>query len=253
MIAILLCAGFGTRMYPLTQDWPKSLLPVAGRPVIDYLIDQLLPFEGLSAVHVVANSRFQDQFKQWVQLASPRFRKRGIALQLHDDGARSNNERLGANGDLAFVLTRVGTPDGALIAAGDNILRLDLQPVLDSFRSSGRNTVIALVEKDLDKLKRTGVLELSIGGRVIGFHEKPAVPPSQWFCPPFYFLNREALERTRPFLAQPNLPDAMGYLVQYLIDEVPIYAYKASGSRLDIGSLDSYRDTDRILRQEAAG
>jgi glucose-1-phosphate thymidylyltransferase len=253
MIAILLCAGFGTRMYPLTQDRPKSLLPVAGRPALDYLINQLLPLEGLSAVHVVTNGRFHDQFKQWVQQSKPRFKEKGIALQLHDDGVRSNDERLGANGDLAFVLNRVGIPDRALLAAGDNILAFDLEPIWDSFRASGRNTVIALVEKDRENLQRTGVLELGPDERVVGFHEKPADPPSQWFCPPLYFLNREALERARPFLAQPEQPDAMGHLIDYLIDKVPIYAYKVSGARLDIGSLDSYREADRIMRQETTG
>jgi glucose-1-phosphate thymidylyltransferase len=102
-------------------------------------------------------------------------------------------------------------------------------------------------------LKRTGVLELDDGDRVIGFHEKPADPPSQWFCPPLYFLNREALERARPFLVQPEQPDAMGHLIDYLFDKVPIYAHKVSGARLDIGSIDSYKEADRIMRQKAAG
>ncbi|MGD2050339.1 MAG: sugar phosphate nucleotidyltransferase, partial [Chloroflexota bacterium] len=110
MIAILLCAGFGTRMYPLTRDRPKSLLSVAGRPALDYLIDQLLPLEGLSAVHLVTNSRFQEQFERWIQQMRSRFDKGSMDLLLHDDGTVSNEERLGANGDLAFVLRKVGIP-----------------------------------------------------------------------------------------------------------------------------------------------
>ena len=98
-----------------------------------------------------------------------------------------------------------------------------------------------------DKLKKTGVLILDGNDRVVGFNEKPAEPPSHWICPPFYFLTREALNEVYDFLNQSAPPDAMGYLIQYLVDRVPIYAYKARGDRLDIGSIEGYRRAIQLV------
>jgi glucose-1-phosphate thymidylyltransferase len=249
MIAIILCAGFGTRMYPLTEYRPKALLPVAGRPVIDYLLDQLMHLPDLTTVHVVSNDRFYHHFEEWREMVAPRLNEQGIPLELHNDQVSSNEERLGANGDLAFVLERTGLPDGALIAAGDNILQFNLLPIWERFQASKENLVIALAESVLEKLKKTGVLILDDSDRVIGFVEKPAEPPSQWSCPPFYFLNRSALEQADPFINQANPPDAMGHLINYLIGQVSIRAIKISGNRLDIGTNESYRAANSQFEQ----
>ncbi len=250
MIAILLCAGFGTRMYPLTKKRAKPLLPVAGRPLIDYLLDQFLGFPGLTAVHLVTNSRFWGQFEAWRREVEPVFKASGIRLLLHDDGAKHNEGRLGANGDLAFVLDRIEMPDGVLVAGGDNILRFELRPAWEAFRHGGRNLVLALAEQSEEKLRRSGVLVLDVNDRVIAFSEKPAEPLTRWLCPPFYFLNRAALAAARPFLGARQTPDAMGTLIRYLIDKVPIYAFKIEGDRLDVGSLDAYLKADEILSCE---
>lgn len=247
MIAILLCAGFGTRLYPLTKTQPKALLPVAGKPVIDYLVDQLLSFRGLSAVHLVTNHRHLARFEQWAREAMPRFSQKGIFFQLHDDGARSNEERLGANGDLAFVLQQIESPQGALIAAGDNILRFGLQSIWDRFYTQQENIVLAIREDDPVRLRRTGVLELDSNDRVTGLYEKPEHPPSHWSCPPFYFLSSQALADLNPFLTQSDPPDAMGYLLAYLVDVAPITAIKVAGDRLDIGDLESYWRANELL------
>jgi glucose-1-phosphate thymidylyltransferase len=241
MIAILLCAGFGTRMYPLTEDTPKALLPIAGRPVVDYLFDQLAHFPGLKAIHLLSNNRFYPMFQQWRDKMAPKLGKFEFGLCLHNNDIDSSEERLGAIGDLALVLSRIEAPAGALIAAGDNLLQFELMPVWDEFRLKGRNLVIALEEGIVNKLKRTGVLLLDGNDRVVGFEEKPAESPSHWICPPFYFLGGEALNEAHDFLNQPSPPDAMGYLIQYLVDQVPIYAYKVEGCRQDIGSIEGYQ------------
>jgi glucose-1-phosphate thymidylyltransferase len=248
MIAIILCAGFGTRMYPLTRNQPKSLLPVAGKPVLDYLADQLVGLSGLEAVHLISNALFFGQFEQWRRQWEPEFSSRGIAVHLYNDGITSDDRRLGAGGDLAFVMGQLDLPDGALIAAGDNILQFELHPIWESFRTSRKNTVIAIFEEDSLKLRRTGVLKLD-GDRVVGLAEKPAAPPSRWSCPPFYFLNRAALEQLQTFLSQRRPPDAMGHLIQYLVDKVPVYAVRVNGGRLDIGATDTYAKANQVLGQ----
>jgi glucose-1-phosphate thymidylyltransferase len=227
-------------MYPLTKDTPKALLPIVGRPVVDYLFDQLARFPGLKAVHLVSNNRFYPMFQQWHDKRAPGLEKHNIDLFLHNNGVDSNEERLGANGDLAFVLAKSEPAAGVLVAAGDNLLQFELKPVWDAFRLKQRNTVIALEEQNPDKLRKTGVLLLDANDRVVGLEEKPAEPPSQWICPPFYFLTREALNQAGDFLNQPAPPDAMGYLIQYLVDRIPIHACKVVGGRQDIGSIEGY-------------
>ncbi len=248
MIAILLCAGFGTRMYPLTRERPKALLPVAGKPVLDYLVEQLIRLPGLTAVHLVSNGCFYEQFKAWQSRVEAELAAGAITIQLHNNGVTRNEERLGANGDLALALGRIERPAGALIAAGDNILLFDLLPIWQRFQSERHNLVLALAQADQEKLRRTGVLLLDDDDRVLALLEKPHEPPSRWTCPPFYFLTGAALRLARPFLNQSGPPDAMGHLIAYLADKTPIFAVKVAGRRLDIGSPDSYREADKIIR-----
>ncbi len=250
MIAILLCAGFGTRMFPLTLDKAKPLLLVSGRPVLDYLLDQLVELPGLATIHVAVNGRFNPHFERWREQVAPSLGKHGIALQLHDNGVINEEERLGALGDLAFVLNHIQRPSGALVAAGDNILRFNLQPIWNRFLSSRSNTVIALAESDTEKLNRSGVLVLDGADRVVGFHEKPAEPPSSWLCPPFYFLNPKALAEAAEYGRQANRPDGMGHLIQHLVDRMPVYAVRAKGERIDIGDLNMYLEADKLIRDQ---
>ena len=250
MIAIILCAGFGTRMYPLTLDRPKPLLPVAGRPVLDYLLDQRVELPGLRTVHTVTNGRFNPNFERWHEGIAPSLYDRGITLQLHNNGIIHEKERLGALGDLAFVLNRVEKPTGALVAGGDNILRFSLQPVWNRFVSSGANTVIALAETETEKLRQSGVLVLDAAGQVAEFHEKPAEPPSTWLCPPFYFLNQAGLEEAAAYGSPADRPDAMGHLIRYLAAKAPVYAMPTQGERIDIGDLATYLEVDKLLRDE---
>lgn len=250
MMAILLCAGFGTRMYPLTLDKPKPLLHVAGRPVLDYLLDQLVELPGLAAIHVVTNGRFSSHFELWREQVSPILGKQGIALQLHNNGVINEDERLGSLGDLAFVLNRIPRPVGALVAAGDNILRFSLQPIWNRFVSSGTNNVIALLESDTEKLRRSGVIMLDAADQVVNFQEKPAEPLSTRLCPPFYFLDGKALDEAAAYGSQSNRPDSMGHLIIHLVAKMPVYAVRTNGERIDIGDLDTYLAADRLLTDE---
>ena len=251
MRAILLCAGFGTRMYPLTRDVAKPLLPVAGRPVLDYLMDQIVAFEGLEAIHVVVNGRFFHQFEVWRRGWRDALAGRGLRLALHNDGAMDNEHRLGAIGDLALVLRQAGVPETALVAAGDNIFRFSLASLWLRLQTEQANLVVALPEEDLARRQRTGVLELAPDDRVLRFHEKPHCPPSTWTCPPLYGFVASALRRTFDFLADPGAGDAPGHFVDHLLRQEPVYAWKADGARFDIGSMASYREADRVLGQEA--
>ena len=258
-VAILLCAGYGTRMGALTANTPKPLLPVAGKPILDYLLERLAELDGLEAVHVVSNSRYLERFSAWAEDRRPHL---GPDLEVHDDGSTDNRNRRGAVGDLDFVLRRIEPPDAgfetvgsetvaAMVAAGDNILRFSLEPLWRALLERGETHVLGLRETDPELLRRTGVLELGPGGRVVRLHEKPADPPSTWACPSLYGFSAAALARVGPYLAAGHEKDEIGRFVAYLATREPVYAVTVRGERLHVGSPEAYRRADEILRQAA--
>ncbi len=252
MDVILLCAGFGTRMYPVTEDCSKSLLPVAGKPVLDYLMEQFIDFPSLETIYVVTNHRFYPQFLIWCEGWKTRLNTKKIAIELFDNGVRNNEERLGAVKDLQFVLHKSGNIQNALVAAGDNILRFSLQPIWQKFQKTGSNIVIALKETDPEKLRKSGVLKIGANDRVLALHEKPQQPTTNWICPPFYFLNAKGLNIVDEYLSQSNYQDAPGHFIAYLVEHQPIYAFRAKKTRFDIGSIEDYKRADQTLKKEPA-
>lgn len=253
-LAILLCAGYGTRLAAVAGDRPKALLPVAGRPVIDYLLDQLVALPELREVHLVTNARFAADLAHWAEGAAA---ATGLAVAVHDDGTRSAEERLGAVGDLAFVLRRLAGGkgeaegfSGALVAAGDNVLRFPLAPLWRRFVDRGGCHLLALPERDPERLRRTGVLVLDDDDRVRELHEKPPRPPSEWVAPPFYALDAAALAAAEGYLAAGGARDEIGRFVAHLAATRPVWALRTAGERLDIGSPDSWRRADETLRRE---
>lgn len=279
-VAILLCAGYGTRMGELTHRTPKPLLEVAGRPQLDYLLDQVRELEGIDEVHVVSNSHYHDAFARWAE------NHEGVRLRVHDDGTTSNEDRLGAIGDLGFVLGRIGSAAvdsagvdssaelaGALVCAGDNILRFRLAPFWRGFLARGETTVLALHEPDRQRLKRTGVLEIeqtcgpcrkgaprtaprtaelppSPALRVKRLHEKPENPPSTWACPSFYALDAPSLARVPAYLEEGHPADEIGRLVADLAPRRPVWAHPTQGQRLHVGRPDELERADALLRSE---
>jgi len=238
----LLCAGYGTRMGALCRATPKPLLPLAGRAILDYLADELLAWAELDAIHVVTSSPGAAAFRRWAAHRDPK-------ITIWDDGRGRPEERRGAVGDLAFVLERIGIPARALVAAGDNVLRFPLRPVWETFLAEGDDRVLALHEPDPAALRRTGVLELA-GDRVVCLHEKPAEPPSQWACPPFYFLGMDALASVAGYLAGGGSADEIGRFLAHVVTRRTVRVSRVRGQRLDVGSPETYRRADALLRRE---
>ncbi len=249
MIAVLLCAGYATRLYPLTRNFPKPLLPVADRPVIDYMADQIEGLRTIDSLHVVTNDKFYNHFSKWAarKTASGSV---SMPIHVHNDGTASNADRLGAVADLHFVLTKLRTTRPMLVGAADNIFRFSIGGLWRRFLSENSHLVIALPQTDPGKLHRTGVLELGDQDRVLRLHEKPAIPTSTWFCPPLYFLQPSAQKHLETLVATESSPDAPGNFIDYLCRHEHVAAQKVNGSRLDIGNVASYRDADRRLRRE---
>jgi glucose-1-phosphate thymidylyltransferase len=247
-IAIVLCAGFATRMYPLTKAFPKPLLEVAGRPVIEYLMDQLVELPGLEAIYLVSNGKFYPHFAEWKRLWEHNHRSRYPAVALLNDGSMDNDHRLGASVDFQFVMKTIAEPERVLVTAGDNIYRFGIKPLWEQFLQSDRHYIVALPETDREKLKKTGVLELATDDRVARLFEKPAHPSSEWFCPPLYFFQSTVLEQLDAFLTEHTAGDAPGYFIDFLCRKESVYAFRLNASRLDIGSIETYRTADHYLR-----
>ncbi len=250
MNAILLCAGFATRMWPLTKDLPKALLDVGGKPVIDHLIAQILDFRGLDSIAIVTNDRFFGHFLEWGEKNGGEITERGISLNILNDGVELAEKRLGAAGDLGFAVSQIIEGDGTVVAAGDNIFRFPLGPCWEKFLSGDKSYVLALKTHDVKKLRKTGVLELDEEDRVLAFHEKPGNPPSNFACPALYFLKPGALNLIHEYLSSHGAQDEIGYFISYLAKHDAIYAFHAEGEAIDIGTVESYERAKRILSGE---
>ena len=250
MIAVLLCAGYATRMYPLTADFPKPLLPVAGKPVIDYLVEQIIDLPEVNRIHVVTNAKFVEHFNAWQMKWRSAMASKKIALDIHDDGSTDNANRLGAAADLRFVFKQIAKPSKVLVSGGDNIFRFRLEPLWRDFLIGPHHYVIALPETHANQLMKTGVLALGKENRVLRLHEKPKHPVSRWFCPPLYFLQPTAWPRLDEFLRTSKSDDAPGYFIDFLSRKEKVYAFKLNASRLDIGSIDSYREAEEALTKQ---
>ncbi len=234
-------------MYPLTRNVPKPLLPISDKPVIDYLLDQLLAIQGEHRVHVVTNARFASHFENWRKGWSHCKR---LEIIIHNDGSTENDNRLGACRDLAWVFEKIPKFNKALVSAGDNIFRFPLAPLWIEFMNTDSHRIVLLPENDPEKLKRTGVPEFGKGDRVIRLQEKPICPPSNWSCPAIYFLKSTAVPLLSAFLETSGNMDAPGHFIDYLCQHDRVYAFKVGSSRFDIGSIDDYRRADRCLREE---
>jgi glucose-1-phosphate thymidylyltransferase len=249
MIAVFLCAGHATRLYPLTKTFPKPLLSVADKPVIDYLVDQVAPLPSIETLHVITNAKFYRHFRLWAEQKSTSTAG-GIDIVIHDDGTTNNETRLGAVADLHFVLQKIASPGPMLVAAADNIFRFSIAPVWKRFLNEKKHLVLALPQKDHRQLQKTGVLELNTQDRVIRLHEKPDHPPSTWSCPPLYLLQPSAQKHLHDLVSSGDRPDAPGHFIDYLCQREYVAAHKVNSSRLDIGDIHSYRSADLILRTE---
>jgi glucose-1-phosphate thymidylyltransferase len=249
MKAILLCAGFAARMYPLTRKVPKPLLNVAGKPVVDYLLDQIATIPEIEEVCIVSNNRFFNHYMHWLQAHERKGSYKRLKFSVLNDGADNNETRLGACGDLQLAFEAIGNPGQVLVAGGDNIFRFRFNRLVKRFLSGDTHMVAALPEKDLQNLQKTGVLEFGEGDRVIRLHEKPSDPPSNWVCPPLYCFQPSVWNALRHFSEEGGSIDAPGHFVAHLCNMTVVRAVRFESARLDIGSVETYIAANRILQQ----
>ncbi|NLW50743.1 MAG: nucleotidyltransferase family protein [Candidatus Brocadiaceae bacterium] len=237
MNAILLAAGYGTRLYPLTEHTPKPLLPVGGRPILDRLIDRLDRVPEITRLVLVSNERFRTQFLDWA--AAP---DRARPVEVISDGSTANENRLGAVADIRFAVEHCGL-DGepAYVMATDNLPRFDVSDLLGPWRAHGVSAVFACLVPDPRELTRMGVAELDAHGRIVSFEEKPARPRGRFRVPPFYLYTAEAIDALPEFLSEGGNADAPGHYLAWWVRRGPVEALRRDEGTYDVGTLESYR------------
>ncbi|MGG4146713.1 nucleotidyltransferase family protein [Paenibacillus algorifonticola] len=242
MKAIILAAGYATRLYPLTKDFPKPLLEVGGRAIMDHIMEKIERVSLIDEIFIVTNARFYSQFVDWASQSD--YLK---PIKVIDDWTTSNENRLGAIADLQFVLEQAKLGDELLVMAGDNLFDFELADMVRFYQRASTDTIAAHEIEDIDFLRRTGVIQIDAKGRVIDFEEKPSQPKSKLACPPFYIYQQSTLPLIKQYLAEGNNPDAPGNFVPWLIRHKEVHAYKFEGKRFDIGTLESYQEARELF------
>ncbi len=241
MKAVILAAGYATRLYPLTLARPKALLPVGGKPMLDHLMEQLERVEGLDEVYVVTNSKFADAFREWAAGRS------GLSLRILDDGTVDDDSRLGAIGDLYLTIREAELDDDLLVLAGDNLFSESIAPFPVFALEKGGPSLGVYDVGDFDTIRRYSVIELDGDDRVTRLEEKPEQPRSTLAGIALYFYPRPALRFVREYLEDGNNPDQPGRLVQWLYPRTPVYGWRVPGRWFDVGSKETLAEADQAF------
>ena len=239
MICIILAAGYATRLYPLTENFPKPLLEVAGKPILDWLIDDMNKTGLIDQYIVISNHKFAPIFEAWAEKKT-QLSTVNCQLSIIDDGTTSNEGRLGAVRDIDYAIDQLKLDDDLLVMAGDNLLDFSLGDFIRYAKEKNATCVMRYYEADEARLHKTGVAEIDADGRILSMEEKPANPKSHWCIPAFYYYTREDARLIKKGIASGCGIDAPGSFIAWLSTQTPVYTYEMPGHRYDIGTLESY-------------
>ena len=237
MKTIVIAAGYATRLYPLTENFPKPLLQIGKSTILDRMLDDIDGIPEVSEHIVVTNHKFAGIFEDWAAR-----RKR---VRILDDGTTTNETRLGAVRDLILAIETFAIDEDILVVAADNILEFSFKGFVEAFRRTGTSMIMCHYEPEIYKLQRTGVIEVDDRMKVLRMQEKPQQPVSHWAVPPFYLYRRKDLDLVRHAVENGCGADAPGNLAHYLVGRTMLHAWPMPGGRFDIGSLDTYEEAKR--------
>ena len=242
MKCLFLAAGYATRLYPLTENFPKPLLKVGSKNILEHLLDDLASSSEIDQFYVVTNAKYAPVFRDWAAM-------RPEKIDVVDDGTSTNETRLGAVRDIIFALETRQIDDDLFVLAGDNLLDFSLIEFLNYAKGRGASCGMRYYEPDVAKLRKAGVAEIDADDRIVAMTEKPQEPKSHWCTPPFYFYRREDLSLVKSSVDAGCGVDAPGSLLAWLATQVPVYAYVMPGARHDIGDLASYEKAQKLFEE----
>ena len=233
MKCLILAAGYATRLYPLTENFPKPLLEVGGKTILDWLVDDIDTADMVDEYVVISNHKYASHFESWAKTKK-------MKITVVDDGTSSNETRLGAVKDIQFAMDALGLDDDMLVIAGDNVLSFSLTKFIRYARQKQTSCIMRYYEDSEKKLTKCGVVRIDENDRILGMEEKPASPKSHWCCPPFYYYTREDASLVAKGIEAGCGTDAPGSYIAWLCTQTPVHAMEMPGKRFDVGNLESY-------------
>lgn len=245
MKAIILAAGYATRLYPLTKDRPKALLDIAGKPIINYILDEIETLPDVDKVYVVSNAKFFDAFCNWQKTLDGR-----IATEIVNDGTTDDSNKLGAVGDINFTVDNCKIDDDLLVIAGDNIFTFKLKDYYDFFKSKNADTILVKRLERIEDLRRMANVETDETGKVLEMVEKPQNPKTNLAAFASYIYKKDTLPLIKQYLDEGGNPDAPGFFPSWLHKIRPVYAYEFCGECYDIGTHESYKEVNEIFEKK---
>jgi glucose-1-phosphate thymidylyltransferase len=251
MKIIVLAAGYATRLYPLTLNQPKPLLPVAGKPMVEHVLDNLAPIGGIDRIYVVTNAKFAGHFQKWsdqYHAAQSQF-----DFTIVNDGSTDDANKLGAIGDIHFVLQTRNVNDDLIVVAGDNLFSEKLGD-FGKFCREKNAPVLALYDVgDLEQIKKYNSISVDAAGRITFFEEKPKNPTSTLTGIALYFYPKSTIPLIHQYMAEGNNPDQPGRLVQWLYSRTAVYTWRVPGLWFDIGSKETLEEANQIFAGLSGG
>ena len=234
MKCLVLAAGYATRLYPLTENFPKPLLQIGNKTIIDWLLEDIHTSNAVNEYIVVTNHKFYQCFEVWAKAHT-------LPITIIDDGTFSNETRLGAVNDIQFAIDKLQLNDDLLIIAGDNVLDFSLTHFLQYAKDKGTSCTMRYRETNINRLHKSGVSIVDDKDRLIALEEKPAEPKSCWCTPPFYFFLSDDVKKINTAIAEGCGTDAPGSLAAWMCKHSIMHSMLMPGNRYDIGSLESYQ------------
>ena len=233
MKCLILAAGYATRLYPLTENFPKPLLTVGEKTILDWLVDDIDGAGLVDEFVVISNHKYAHHFDTWAA-------KKAQKITVVDDGTDSNETRLGAVKDIQFAIDQLQLDDDMLVIAGDNVLDFSLTRFVRYAKEKNTSCIMRYFEAAQKKLSKCGVVEIDENDRILSMEEKPAAPKSNWCCPPFYYYTKADARLVEKGIASGCGTDAPGSYIAWLCTQTVVHAMEMPGSRYDIGNLESY-------------
>lgn len=245
MKLIILGAGYATRLYPLTLNQPKPLLPVAGKPMLEHVLDNIATVHSIDHAFVVTNAKFARHFEEWAE----GYRHPGLkfSFTIVNDLTTDETNRLGAIGDLNLVITKHEIDDDIIVVGGDNLFSNDLAEFGEYCQRQNAPVTAVYDVGDLEEIKKYNAIEIDDDNRITFFEEKPRVPRSTLTGIALYYYPKSAIPLIRQYIAEGNNPDQPGRLVQWMYQRVPFYTWKVPGLWYDIGSIETLEEANRVF------
>lgn len=245
MKAIILAAGYATRLYPLTINKPKALLTIGKQTILDFVVNEIKTISEIDEILIVTNDRFYDQFCEWNNQA-----KSDVKITVINDNTTDDTNKLGAIGDVQFVIENACVNDDILIMASDNIFTFDLIDFYNEFKTKNKDMILVSKIENHEDLKRMANVVMDENSRVIKMVEKPQVPISDTAAFASYFYTKDTVPMIKQYIDEGNNPDAPGFFPSWLCERKDVYAYSFVGECYDIGTPQAYKEIGELFKDK---